>query len=387
MSETIGSNFKTIIDVVEEFDYSTQNEVYNENFRRWRRDKANDYAFNFRVDKRESVFVDGKGFVRLSSEDAEKHAVSRVMYVVGVAMLIWTIIDNIVGRCVGFLLGAAGMDVNGTFFGSALYGGGTGIITALIITAVLKVTVPMIYVRKTLKVPVRAELMSTMNDSVELIGAIGLALAFSAVVSLPKAYSTETFQLYTFFKNVNADIRVWGQTEFIIYAVFDIVFMSLLSEMFFRGAMFAALRQFGDLFAVIITSVTAGLLTQDIREVIPVMAISVIASVGMLRSGSLFTAISSSIVYKMFQLAVVIAGYDDSENAFFIRNMLMLGAFLLGSSAAAFVYIKKRKPAFGLSVYESELALKGRLLTAAKSFPFIAVVLVCIMAIFIRVMY
>ena len=55
LTDTSGN---TIISVVDQFDYSTQNQTYNENFIKWRKDKDNPYAFNFELDRRESVFVE-----------------------------------------------------------------------------------------------------------------------------------------------------------------------------------------------------------------------------------------------------------------------------------------------------------------------------------------
>ncbi len=35
---------ENIVDVIDEFDYSTQNESYNEKFRKWRKKKENPFA-------------------------------------------------------------------------------------------------------------------------------------------------------------------------------------------------------------------------------------------------------------------------------------------------------------------------------------------------------
>ena len=43
-----------IINVVDQFDYSTQNDNYNAKFRAWRKNKENPYAFNFKLNRKES---------------------------------------------------------------------------------------------------------------------------------------------------------------------------------------------------------------------------------------------------------------------------------------------------------------------------------------------
>ena len=61
-----------IINVIDEFDYSTQNESYNRQFKKWRREKENKFSFRFSSNKNESIFIDGKGFVSENAVSAEK---------------------------------------------------------------------------------------------------------------------------------------------------------------------------------------------------------------------------------------------------------------------------------------------------------------------------
>ena len=63
---------KGIINVIDEFDYSTQNDEYNEEFRSWRKRGDNIYAFKFEKNERESIYVDGRGFIDDSLEYVEK---------------------------------------------------------------------------------------------------------------------------------------------------------------------------------------------------------------------------------------------------------------------------------------------------------------------------
>ena len=78
--ELTDTSEKTIINVVDQFDYSTQNDVYNEKFREWRNNKENPYAFNFKQNRKESIFVDGKGFENKSAVSAEQDCISKIMY-------------------------------------------------------------------------------------------------------------------------------------------------------------------------------------------------------------------------------------------------------------------------------------------------------------------
>ena len=46
-------NKNSIVNVIDEFDYSTQNDAYNEKFKKWRRNKDNHCAFNYSANKNE----------------------------------------------------------------------------------------------------------------------------------------------------------------------------------------------------------------------------------------------------------------------------------------------------------------------------------------------
>lgn len=384
------SNYeRTIIDVVEEFDYSTQNESYNRKFRKWRKNKNNPYAFNFSTNKKERIFIDGKGFVSNSPAESEHETISRIFFIIGIAMLLWVTIDNIIGKMIIYFLDITGVNVHTTFFSTSCYGGSIEIVTALIVISLIKICMPAFYIHKKLKMPHKVEFMSTMNHPSELISAIGLSLAVCTVTNIPDAYSSSAREIYSYFKSIDTDISVWGQTEYVIYTIFDVVIVSVASEVLFRGAIFSALRQFGDAFAIIITAVMASLLTQDFQEMPTVFLISVIASIGMLKSGSIFTAFAVSTVYKMYQLSIVIIEMNTSENMFLIRNLIMTGIFIVGSFTAIFIYIfrnRKNKQHY-FAEYHSDISTKDRLIFSFKSFPFSAVVFVCLIAATIKIAY
>lgn len=380
MNKIAEKNECAIINVVDEFDYSSQNDVYNEKFRYWRRKKDNPYAFNFEMNRKESVFYDSRGFENRSAADSEKNTISQIMHIVGMAMLMIITIDNLLGKLFIYVLEFLGVNVHTSFFYSSLYGGSVEIVAVVIGCAALRLVVPAIYLHRKLKMPFKVEFMSTVNDSGEIIGAIGAALIVCTISCLPAAYSSETKEIYTYFNNINMDVSVWGQTEFVIYTVFDVVILSIMTEILFRGAVFAALRQFGDMFAVVITTVVMGFLTRDFLEMPAAVLVSVTASVGMLRSGTIITAFFVRIIFKMYQLAIIILEGDTSSNMLIIRNTIMLVVFIIGTIMALSVYCTKgRNRKAYLAGYHSEINPVKRVSLALKTFPFAIIAVICIL--------
>ncbi|MDE6036402.1 MAG: CPBP family intramembrane metalloprotease [Ruminococcus sp.] len=377
---------KNIIDVVSEFDYSTQNEKYNNNFRKWRKNKKNPFAFNFSVNKNESIFIDGKGFVDNSHTISEQRTLNNIFYVIGLAMLIWVTSENIIGKSIIYILDIIGINIHSAFFSTSCYGGSIEIVTVMIIISLIKIYVPTVYIHKKFRMPLNVGFMATMNHPSELINAIAMSLIVCTITSIPDAYSSSAKEIYDYFSSTNADISVWGQAEYVIYTIFDVIIMSVSAEILFRGAIFSALRQFGDIFAVIVTSVMASLLTQNFPDMFTVFFISVISSLGMLKSGSIFTAFAVRTVFKMYQLTIVIIEASNSENMFLKRNLFMTCIFII-STITVIYFAEKNKHKNYLAVYNSEISLKERLVYSFRTFPFTAVAVVCIIASLIKLIY
>ncbi|WP_024861551.1 CPBP family intramembrane glutamic endopeptidase [Ruminococcus flavefaciens] len=376
---------KNIINVVEQFDYSTQDDSYNQSFIKWRKNKDNPYAFNFKMDRRESVFVEGKGFESKSLPTAERNCVIKIMNVAGIAMLIWIVIDNIIGKAVISLFDFLGFDIHSSFFSTGVYGGDVEIVTSLILIGLMKVLIPAWYVHKKLKMPSKAEYLTKLRHSPDMIDSLCMAMAASAVTSLPNIYTNKTRLLYNYFRDIDADTSVWSQEQFIIYAIFDIVVLSVLSELFFRGAIFGALRQFGDVFALVITSVMSALLVQDVREFPAALLMSAIAAAGMLRSGSILTAIYVQIIFKLYRLALILLESTSTDTIYLHRNIFILAVFIIGALGFGTVYLlSKKKNRHRIASYKSEISMWERLVIAFRSYPVPAVVGVCVMAALIK---
>ena len=376
---------KNIINVVEQFDYSTQDDSYNQSFIKWRKNNDNPYAFNFKMDRRESIFVDGKGFESKSLPTAERNCVIKIMNVAGIAMLMWVVIDNIISKAVISLFSFLGFDIHTSFFSTGFYGGDVEIVTSLILIGLMKVLLPAWYVHRKLKMPIKAQYITKLRHSSDMIATLCMSLAASAVTSLPNIYTNRTRQVFNYFREIDADATAWDQQQFIIYAVFDIVIVSVMSELFFRGAIFGALRQFGDLFAVVVTSMMSALLVQDVREFPAALLMSAIAAAGMLRSGSILTAIYVQIIFKLYRMALILLESTSGDNIFMKRSIFILAVFIIGVSGVGFIYmLLKKKDLHRIAAYKSEITMWQRLVIAFRSYPVPAVVGVCVMAALIK---
>ncbi len=378
MAKQDDSEEKVIINVVDEFDAVVQGSGYNGNFKKWRKNKNNPYAFNFEKNSKEKIFNESRGFETSSQTEAGKKVLGSIMHVAGIIMLIIAVFQSIIGKVTIIVLDMAGFDIHANLFGSGVYGGSKEIVATNIALALAAILTPMIYLHKRMKMPLRAGIMHTVCDSMEIIGAIGFTMIFCTIVCLPAAYSSETKDIYTYFASAETDVSVWGQEEFVVYTIFDVVILSILTEFLFRGGIFSALRQFGDVTAIVITTAMSVLITQNFFAMPAALFISFVSSIGMLRSGTIFTAVIVRIVYKMYQLGLIILEADSSEDMIITRTLFMISVFVLGLILAALVILTgNRKHKRYIVKYESEFIETKRLAFAVKVFPFSTVSLLC----------
>lgn len=377
---------RDIINVIDEFDYSTQSESYNKRFIEWRSNKNNPYAYNFTLNKKESVYIAGQGFVSESAEKAEIDVLGRILYLLGIAMLAVAFIENIFDKVLVQILDMLGFNIHITFFNSTIYGGRVEVAVVLVIITSLKLLLPAGIIHSRLKMKPALSLPMSLKEPGELIGSISAALIVCAVISIPSAYSEKSKEIYTFFSTYSADVSSWGQTEFLMYTVFDVIVVSVLFEIVFRGGIFTALRQFGDVYAVLVTSVISGLIMQDFRTMAGTIIISVVSAVGFLRSGTVFTAIAVRITYKMYFLALYMMEMSSSENKFINRNFFMAAVFIVGVIVFISIYTsKKRNGKRMFARFETHTSLKTKAVMPFKCLPLAAVGAACLLAAFVAV--
>lgn len=377
-----------IINVIDEFDYSTQQEDYNKHFIAWRKDKGNPYAYNFVHDKKETVFIEGQGFVDTCAADAEWSVLEKILSVIGIAMLSLTLIEDVLDKVIVSLLDIMGVDIHCSFSSSVIYGGRAEVVVMLILVTVAKYAVPLYIVHSKFKMPERVRCPRSLNDPAELIATLAVTLMGSVILGVFDEYIEETRDIFTFFKGYDADVSVWGQNEFVIYTIFDILIVSIISEVLFRGEMLAVLRQFGDAYAVIVTAILTGLLTQNFSLMLGSTVIAAVSAVGTLRSGTIATAVLARVVYKVYQLVLTMIETGDFEDTARVRTIYLAIMFGVGFITFVIVFInKQRRERTIFASYNAHVSLNKKLTGTVKVLPMMAAIAVCLLAALLRVLF
>ena len=198
----------------------------------------------------------------------------------------------------------------------------------------------------------------------------------AATLSLLDVYSEESREIYTFLLSFKPETSLWHQKEFVIYIIFDVLVVTVITEMLYRGLFLAVLRQFGDVFAVIITSLLCGLMTHKYGLMPGIMIVSAVSSIGVLRSGSIFTAIYSKILYELFFLAIpfIIGKFSDDAGIYFSAGCFVLGLFLLDGKFKIKTFAR----------CGTQLPIANKLALVLKCYPMIAVIISSIILEFVE---
>jgi len=93
------------------------------------------------------------------------------------------------------------------------------------------------------------------------------------------------------------------------------------------------------------------------------------------------------VIYKMYVFALIMFEGSNTANMLLRRNIFMLIALAAGVFISGSIYIarkiRKRNRRY-IAQYHSDVSPARRLVTAAKSFPFTAVAIICIVELIVR---
>jgi len=331
---------KSVIDVIEDFDYSTQSDKYNKAFKNWRKSKSNPYTYNFSKNKREHTFIEGRGFMNTDPADAEKTILNRVLFVIGMALFISISVETFFSKFIVKLLSKTGVNLWANFLTDTVYGGEIEVLLYLIITGILKLGLPILFIHRLFKMPNTVRFPHKLSKKSDMCYALSICLMLSVLTSFSSAYFKNTTRIFEFFKLDDAEFATQGVTCFVIYAFFDVLIVSILSEMLFRGEMLASLRQFGDLFAVTVCAFVSTAVTADFAMSPCAFAIAMLSGIMVLKSGSIITAICIRALHSSYLIGLAFI-VSEKLDVYRFLNKTNFATISVGLSAiiAAFTFM------------------------------------------------
>lgn len=315
------------IDVVEDFVLDSSCDEYNKAYRLWRRSGPSKYVFRFTKHGGERVFIDGEGFVDITAAKVSTKVLSNISWIIGIILTFVLVCDTIGGSVLVGILRLFGISVQSSLLTMDMYGSQWAIVIVRMLLNVLKYLVPALCLIRCLRLPLRVFLPLKPQADAELISGVSAAILCGVFVSrLAELTGDQIFtrQLFYSYKDSFAVI---------VYAVFEVIVVSMLAELFFSGVLLQALRQFGDIFALLFVAGVAFLLPNELPYRIGSALIALISGYCMFRTGSMMTCFFIRVAYAIANFSQLLFSEEGfgiyDGNQITLLMMLVVGIGLI----------------------------------------------------------
>ena len=332
------------VDVIADSNYSNVSKAYNHAFRAWRNKEDNPYAFRCKKQKKEAVYIEGKGFHEPDPAAEERRSLIRITMVIGMAIFAYLLIENLLTAILMGIAQIAGMDIGYCYSDGTVYGNQTAVLVILMCKTVLKFLVPVLILRCCFRMPRRVAYHWKLDSPREFPAAIAVTL------------------------------------------VFEVLAISICKELLLHGDMLHVLRQFGDWDAVILTAVVAVCLSHSCTTILMELTFSLVSGVAVLRSGSVVPAIFCRLLYHvmlfgLFAMEIWQSSFWQSYCSLFLFLVLIAGILLCLLS----IRPARKNPA--LLTQKHYLTLRERLYTVMHVGPLSIVLILCVILMVIEVIF
>lgn len=346
------------IDVVEDYEYSSENPQYNQDYRHWRRHAKGPWMYQFQENSREHVYVDGgAASSTFDAALAERKALLHCSTVIGTILLIFLVSEILGSTAMVALMRLFMKDISIDFLSFQTVGNQWARTGVRILIEVLKYSLPTAVLTRFCKLPQSVFAPASFGAIPEVIAAIGSGMVIAALYCVTTLGTSVELSQRLFSYKDSAAIAAFG--------VFDALAVSVLAELFFRGALLPVLRQFGDPFAVIVTAVIAFLCPNVMSDRIRELLIGLAAGYLMIRSGSILKCAMLRITCSALCYARLVLVYAN-ETIPLWRYVLTLA--VIGSMTVVF-YCHIRRTSLPLPNRQSFLPLKRKLYYMTQSIP------------------
>ncbi|MBR0483146.1 MAG: CPBP family intramembrane metalloprotease [Oscillospiraceae bacterium] len=357
-----------VIDVVEDFSCPYQSAAYQEAFRSWRRKKQNPYAFRFTKNPKEASFAESQSAVGLSPAKTEQSILNRLGKLIGCALIGYLVAENILDKAAVMLMHLLHLHIELVFFGeSRLYGDERLVFWLTFGIQFVKYLIPALLLQFTLRMPVQVSLPMKIYKPARLVLGIGMVMLLSigmGILQTPLSADMEKYRIIA-----GTDHSENGRMIF--HLLLTILLLPMITELFLHGCMFQALRQFGDDFAVISTSVLAAALTHNLPDAIRIGLVHLLISYYLIYTGSFWSASVLRIVHEIYMFALFYM--ESSNNAPSLQWWTMvLIPCIICTVAGIYLFLKRNRSQDKPALNTTYLNLREKLEAFFTAMPMVA---------------
>jgi len=348
---------KKKIDVVVDFSYDSENPEYNREYRQWRRTNKAPYMYRYTGNPDEISYVDGNAVSVPNAALTERQALTHCATLLGFALLIYLVAELIGGSAMAGILHALGFRVRYDYLNLTVHGAQWPVIIVRAFKKTLKYLFPLILLARMGRLPRGVMVSFNVRAVPETIAAVGAAMCVAGVYTLTAQTGGVSLTQEIFSYQSRSGVTLYG--------LFDVFVISILAELLFRGAMLPILRQYGDGFAIGLTSAAAFLLPNSLPDRIVEFLVGLCAGYLMLRSGSVVKCVLLRSLCTLLCYARIILIYANSTIPLWQYAMLLLSCGAL----ICMVFVRIRKERIHLNNGETRLSDGKKLAVILQCLP------------------
>ncbi|MCH5348201.1 MAG: CPBP family intramembrane metalloprotease [Oscillospiraceae bacterium] len=347
-----------------------QDKAYNEIYRQWRKKNQDSVGFYFAENSSKLTYQDGVGLIKDFPEEREKHALEKVLDLIGKCMLFCVLCDVFSKYFFPRILTWLGFDINYDFFTNKLYGNSYIIMTIDFLSIFIPRLLASIYLIITIKIPFKVILPMKISNKPMFNVCIPAMLLSSGVCCIISMMSASLFSAVHIRPNYFVTLP-GSVTEAIYFITEQIIIISIVREFFCRGIILQLTRQFGDEFAILITSFIMASSRYDISKFFYSFIAAMVIGYFTIRTGSVLTAVIMKITYLVFNYAVSFI-YYKTDPAY--SNVILI-SFLFACISTGLIFVIRflyfHSDSFGMVLKNRYMSLGKKMLLSLTNISII----------------
>lgn len=359
-----------LIDVAKEHKYQNQTDEYCDEFFKWRINSKNPFGYKFVHDTREHTYVDGEGYLEKTPAQAERKALLKCCTLLGVALLAMVIIDF---SKVFIIENVFRISTGSVLYYSDFYRLKPYPIEVVLFSMFLglsKFLVPILIMKLISKIPNKVIFPKSKNSKEFILSGVAIMLVIIVIARIVNYILADVFKLFPLNAVYFDQIFSSNKSTMFLYFIYQCVAVPILMEIFFRGIILQTFRQFGDVFAIFITSLVSSLCCYSLSQCGYVFCVSVVISLFTIRSGSIKTAFAMRISGRLLNFFTTIITMNLSYTSGKVFECI-IGMLIFASSIFVFVnLLGSDKWSFNIKSENLHLSTEQKIKTMFSSTTF-----------------
>lgn len=197
------------------------------------------------------------------------------------------------------------------------------------------------------------------------------ALAVSTLMGLVSSFTERIFANFHILELTPDYLLPSTSLALLLYLIRLSVLPALIEEFLFRGVLLRSLRQFGDAFALITSSVAFGLIHYSITKDMSGFVLGLILGYYVIRTGSVYTAVISRFLSLLVPLCLRLLQHIAPHAVYQVAEYSVY-ALILAVAIGVFILIcRKEGNAFILSSSHTEVRISRKLRVYFLSAPMV----------------